>query len=78
MNHRCPRCTLMLRDIDARNLWTVHKVCLRCKIVFVCWDSIVTRCQTPALCCPDFWCFVQAVSLPTWAVIPGPDSRGLV
>lgn len=78
MDHFCSRCGRRLRRIESTSLWSTHKVCLACGIVFTCWDSAVSRCDAPGQHCPWPWHVIDAYGEQFTPVLPGPLSRGLI
>jgi hypothetical protein len=78
MKHRCKHCDCPLRTIIAHTLWSVHKVCVRCGTVFVCFDDAVFYCETPETCAPFPRQLLRPPENFNAIIMPGPNCRGLI
>lgn len=78
MIHYCHRCEGKLALILAHNLWSVHKACPKCGIIYTCWGARTFPCETPALHVPLPLVFADRVTIEFRRPIPGPNHRGLL
>jgi len=78
LKHWCPRDGFCLKKILAHNLYSVHKACPKCGIIYTTWGTGVYICETPALHVPLPLVFIEAVEVHFRRMIPGPQHRGLL